>query len=172
MDSIFRLDSKGHLVIEPSAVKLIPAFGNLTEPQVRYLVLAYDTANTIFKQQKYSEWSKLACKYVFSHDNVAKEEKVISQQIVDNFKLLVYDEDRIQKAKMIQRKRELHDELLEAKGSSAMKAIVDSIAMLDNLVKTLDSKISSADEEVILANKNGKLSMIEKWQRKLKMLAQ
>ena len=172
MDSIFRLDSKGHLVIEPAAQKLVPDFATLTELQIRYLVLAYDSANTIFKQQKYSDWSKLACKYVFNHDNVAKEEKSISVEIIDKFKLLVYDEDRIQKAKMIQRKRELHDELLEAKGSSAMKAIVDSIAMLDNLVKTLDSKISFADEEVILANKNGKLSMIEKWQRKLKMLSQ
>lgn len=172
MDSIFRLDSKGHIVIEPAAIKLVPVFANLSEDQVRYLVLAYDSANTIFKQQKYTDWQKLACKYVFMHDDHVKEERKMTAEVIEKFKFLVYDEDHIQKVKMIQRKRELHDELLTTKGTTAMKAVVDSIGMLDSLIKSLDSKIAFADEEVILASKTGKLSMIEKWQRKLKMLSQ
>jgi hypothetical protein len=106
------------------------------------------------------------------HDDHVREERKITAEVIEQFKLLVYDEDHIQKAKMIQRKRELHDKLLTTEGTSAMKAVVDSIGMLDSLIKSLDSKIAFADEEVILASKTGKLSMIEKWQRKLKMLSQ
>ena len=171
MDSIFRLDSKGHLVIVPDALSLVPTFSKLTSNQVRYLVLAYDSANTIFKQQKYSQWTKLSCEYCFGHSNFDKEEKKITEQ-VKQFRWLVYDEERIQKVKLLERKKGLQEEILTVKGSSAMKSINESIKIIEGMITDLDARISFADEEVILANKNGKLSMIEKFQRKQKLMQQ
>lgn len=171
MDSIFRLDSKGHIVIEPAALSLVPDFAKLTTNQVRYLVLAYDSANTIFKQQKYSQWPKLASEYCFGHVDFAKEEKKITT-LVKTFKTLVFDEDRVQKAKLGERKRELQNEILEVKGATSMKSINESIKIIEGMINDLDARISFADEEVILANKNGKLSLLEKWQRKMKLMQQ
>jgi hypothetical protein len=169
MDSIFRLDSNGRMVIEPCALSLVPEFKKLSEPQVRYLVLAYDSANTIFKQQKYTDWPKYACQYIYAHTDFAMIEKPISHQI-EMFKKLVYDEDRIQKAKLLMRKRQLQDEILDSKGAAPMRSINESIKIIEGMILELDAKISSADDEVILANKNGKLSLVEKWQRRIKVL--
>lgn len=160
-------------MIEPAAAKLFPELAKLSTNSIRYLVLAYDSANTLFKQQPYREWKTLACQAVFGHKNVSKVEGSTEiLPILDLFQKLVYDEDRIQKAKIFQRKRELQDELLTVKGSAPMKSIVESINMLEKLLTDLDAKITQSDEEVILANKNGSLSMVEKWQRKQKLITQ
>ena len=173
MDSIIRLDAKGSLVIEPAAQKLFPELSRLSVSSIRYLVLAYDASNTLFKQQPYKEWKSLACQTVFGHKNTAKVEGSAEMlPVLDLFQKLVYDEDRVQKAKIFQRKRELQDELLTVKGSAPMKSIVESINMLEKLLTDLDAKISQSDEEVILANKNGSLSMTEKWQRKQRLITQ
>ena len=173
MDSIIRLDSKGEIIIEPAATKLVPAFAVLNDKQIRYLVLAYDTANTIFKQQPRHHWRKLACKAVYGHDNVDKveAEKHLSA-ILDDFKQLVYDEDREQKIRLTARKRELETKLLSAEGTQAIKTTVESIKMIDQIIQGLDSKIIQIEEEVQLASKTGKLSMLEYWQRKQKFLHQ
>jgi 23S rRNA-/tRNA-specific pseudouridylate synthase len=172
MDSIFLLDSSGHIVIEPVAVHLVAEFEDLTEDQIRYLVLAYDFAHTVFKQQPQSNWRKLACEYVFKHRDPEKAEKDISTMAIKMFKALVYDEDREQKVKLVRRKRELQNEILTVQGAVKMKAIIESVTMIDRLIADIEQKIAFSDEEIILANKNAKLSMIEKYQRKLKLLQQ
>jgi hypothetical protein len=173
MDSIIRLDAKGQIVIEPAAAKLFPELSKLSTNSIRYLVLAYDASNTLFKQQPYREWKALACQAVFLHKNVSKVEGSAEiLPVLDLFQKLVYDEDRIQKAKILQRKRELQDEILTVKGSAPMKSIAESINMLEKMITDLDARITQSDEEVILANKNGSLSMIEKWQRKMKLVNQ
>ena len=88
------------------------------------------------------------------------------------FKALVYDEDREQKVKLVRRKRELQNEILTVQGAVKMKAIIESVTMIDRLIADIEQKIAFSDEEIILANKNAKLSMIEKYQRKLKLLQQ
>ena len=169
MDSIFRLDARGTLCMNEDAVKLYAPFASLSEKQVRYLVLAYDSANTIFKQQPLPLWTKFACEHVFGHANFKKEEaKPEMVATLEVFCSLVYDENRIMKAKLLKRKTELQDELLTSKGSTLMKSIVESIGMIEKMITDLESKISFSDEEVILASKNGKLSMLEKYQRKMK----
>ena len=173
MDSIFRLDARGCIVMNEAATDLVPEFSMLQEKQVRYLVLAYDSANTIFKQQPIGSWTKLACQHVFGHTNFIKEEsKPEIKEVLDLFKQLVYDENRVMKAKYITRKKSLQEELLSVKGATAMKAIVESVTIIDKMILDLDSKISFSDEAVILASKNGKLSMLEIYQRKMKTLNQ
>jgi hypothetical protein len=169
MDSIFRLDSRGNIMMNDAAIKLLPEFEMLTDKQARYLVLAYDSANTVFKQQPISLWPKLACKHIFGHENFGKEEsKPEIKEAIEMFKSLVYDENRVLKAKYIARKKSLQEELLTAKGAGAMKAITESISIMEKMINELDAKISFSDEEVVLASKNGKLSMLEKYQLKLK----
>ena len=65
MDSIICLDHQGKMVIIPEVVNLLPEFSLLEEPQVKYLVLAYDSMNTLFKQQSRAEWRNLAAKHVY-----------------------------------------------------------------------------------------------------------
>ena len=173
MDSIIRLDARGNIIIEPAAAKLVPLLATLDEKQIRYLVLAHDTSNTVFKQQSRKEWRTLACEQVYGHRNPDKAESLAPiPKILDIFKALVYDEEREKKTKITTRKRELEDKLFTVEGTAAMKPILESITMLDKMLIDIEAKIAYSDEEVILANKNGKLSMIEKWQRKMKALAQ
>jgi hypothetical protein len=169
MDSIFRLDSRGNIVMNEAAVHLLPEFEMLETRQARYLVLAYDSSNTVFKQQPVGLWPKLACKHIFGHENFGKEEsKPEIKAAIDMFRLLVHDENRVLKAKYITRKKSLQEELLTAKGAAAMKAITESISIMEKMINELDAKITFSDEEVVLALKNGKLSMLEKYQLKLK----
>ena len=67
------------------------------------------------------------------------------------FKALVYDEDREQKVKLVRRKRELQNEILTVQGAVKMKAIIESVTMIDRLIADIEQKIAFSDEEIILA---------------------
>lgn len=170
MDSIIRLDSRGKVVFQVAAVKLVPQLSGLNEKQIRYLVLAYDTTNTLFKQQPQRMWRELACLHVFGHSKPDKEERRDAiKDALDFFIMLVYDENREMKLKFVERKRALQDKMLEPNTSSTeLKSINDSIKFFNERIKELNDKITTADEEIILAQKGQKLSLIEKFNARLK----
>lgn len=169
MDSIFRLDSKGNVVFNSAARKLVPQFEALNEKQMKYLVLAYDMANTVFKQLPKKEWRNRACMSAFGHEDPDSEEKKKAlHQALPFFKILVYDEDREMKQMFQERKRYLLAEMLKDENIKEMKVYTDAIKQLDNKIKELDSKITSNDEIVMMASKGQRLSVLEMYQRKMK----
>lgn len=170
MDSIIRLDSRGKVVFQAAATKLVPQLSKLDEKQIRYLVLAYDVTNTLFKQQPRSTWRKHACQHVFGHDRPESEEK--KKAIVDAlefFEMIVYDENRELKSKFLERKRDLQNKmLLETATPGELKNTNSLIAFFNDRIKEIDDKITTSDEEIVLAQKGQKLSLLEKYSARLK----
>lgn len=170
MDSIIRLDSKGTIVFCEAVKGLVPEFAGLNTDHIRYLVLAYDYTNTLLKMLPYKDWPRQACKIVYGHEDFAMVENVPAiKKAFPSFKKLVYDENRELKHRYLQRKRELQDSMLGDKLTpQELNALSNSIKIFDERIKEVDKKISASDDQIMMANKNQKLSPLEIWQRKLK----
>ena len=165
MDSIICLDHQGKMVIIPEVVNLLPEFSLLEEPQVKYLVLAYDSMNTLFKQQSRAEWRNLAAKHVYGlHIHTDIVEKEIPINAIEKFKELVWDVDREHKQKLQEKLRKVIDDSITTDNVKDMSNLMAMKGMLVKLISEIDERISMSDEIVRLASKNAKLSYIEKWQ--------
>jgi hypothetical protein len=172
MDSIFRIDQQGKVMLAPDAVGLCPEFNLLEQEQVVYLVLAYDCMNTVFKQQPRSEWRKLAAKHVYGTSATAEwADSLIPQPAIDKFKELVRDEEREWKLTLIDKLDEINVKISAETEIKNMNNLVAMRKHVKELLQEAEEKISMTDEKVRLAGKNAQLSYIETWQLRQKKFA-
>jgi hypothetical protein len=161
-DSIFRLDQQGKIMLVPDAIGLCPEFSLLESDQIVYLVCAYDSMNTIFKQQPRKNWKTLAAKHVFGTSaDFEFAENQITKPAIDRFKELVFDEQREWKHTLLEKIEKLNIAFLAEDDSKRQSNIVAARKQTMQLIEEADEKISIVDEKVRLALKNGKLSYLE-----------
>ena len=169
MDSIFRIDQQGKMMLAPDAIGLCPEFNLLEDHQIVYLVLAYDCANTVFKQQARTEWRNLAAKHVYGNSfNGDLAEQDIPRDAITKFKEFTYDEEREWKLTLLAKQDKLNQLIAVEDDTKKMSNLVAMRKQLKELLSEADEKISMTDEKIRLASKTGKLSYLEQWQLRQK----
>lgn len=171
MNTLFVITSTGRTVVSSEAKQLFPQLKKLSVTQIKYLILAYDTFNTLFKHYPYAKWRELACQLVYNHNNIEEIEKPITKTIEWFKELQNADEKRNTKIEFENRKRTLLKKILSTENPTDLKNLRLTIEQIDELILSLDNDISKDDDNVSLAKKGAELTILELWQRKQKHIS-
>lgn len=171
MNTLFVLNSSGNTIISSEAKALFPQLKKVSLKQLRYIILAYDTFNSLFKHYPYEQWAELACDYVYNHKEVKQVEKGLEKTIEWFKNLQNLDQNRLNKIRFENRKQQLMDKLLSVENPTDLKNIRLAIEQIEEVIKTFDKEIEKEDDNVLLAKKGAELTVIEIWQRKQKRIS-
>lgn len=171
MNTLFVLNSSGSVIISSEAKQLFPQLKGITIKQLRYMILAYDTFNSLFKHYPYEQWKELACNYVYGHKKVEEVEKKILKAIEWFKELQNEDQNRQDKIKFQKRKAQLMEKILSTENPTDLKNLRLTIDQIEEIIQSLDKEIEKEDDKVILAKKGAELTILEIWQRKQKHIS-
>ena len=157
---LFRLN-KDKVVVHPEAAKLVPALKELTEKELRYVVLVYDYYSPL-RQIDVEERKKQALVSIWDTTEKDIEKKKVVLQAIDAYRSLQFDIN--QETLEVYRKKvtRLTQILADDDDSRNISNHVQSIKTLRKEIESLESDILNAEQIVLQGS--GELSFIERWQ--------
>lgn len=167
--SVFKVDDKFKVILNPDAVKLVPELSQLTEQELLYVILAVDYSDSPFRMKPLEERKILAARRAFKaeYSEAFESEKFITA--MNAYKGLIFDMRRetldMYKRKVMILQKELFREDLSNK---QMMEIDKSINFLEDRIQNISSALDQAEKDNLQIKGQRQLSWLEKWQRNQK----
>jgi len=168
---VFQVDKDYTIMVNPEAAKLIPELQALTQQQLWYVILVADYVDGPFRRKPPEERRILAARKIFKKDKKMKESERVKNAI-EGYKGLVFDIRRETLDALKTKVLKLHNDLLLADTSQAIKNIDSSISFLEKRITAIERDLDLEEQENLHIKGDLKLSFIEKWQRNQKKYAE
>lgn len=164
--SVFKMDGKFEVVLNPDAVKLVPELASLNQEQIRYIILSVDYCDSPLRRLPYLERRKRAARMVYKSSSLKIETSKVKKAMI-GYKSLVFDIRRETIDTYKEKIRQLHKESL--RDDLTYKQATDNHKLIEfyqERVDDLDKQITTEETEEIQLEGKKKLSLIEVWQRR------
>ena len=161
----WRIDQDKQVIIDPDAVALEPAMINLTQEQIRYMILAHDYVRSPYRLKPKDERKRLALERVYGTDkNHDPEKHALFRNATEAFMLFVQDSRYEYRdallAKLMQLRKSLADPTVIQ--ASVITSTTKSIKAIQDEVDQIELEIST-DEEAMVLKAGKQVSWIEKY---------
>lgn len=163
---LFSINKRGTIVICPEARKLSPELANLSEDEMRCLILAYDH-HSIYRQFPEDERQRRARASVFGHEeqDIFKRPKI--KKAIEAYKGLQYDPIR-NHIVMLRMKLDNLNVVLESTSDDDLKRLKEVMAVAATYQKAIrewEAELNKEEEEGLQEDSDKvKLSFLERLQ--------
>jgi hypothetical protein len=154
---LFKLDKAKKIVLNPDAVKLMPALRDLTEDETVYVVIFADYQSP-YHQLPHEERLRRARHHVWG-DSKKKVDSPLIQAAIEAYQGLQYDHNRELVIKYRAKIKMLSDALIDETKAKTLKEIDDAIERLSDRADKLQKQIDQSDmieQENLLSLKSGR----------------
>lgn len=163
--SVFKVDKDFNVIVNIDAVKLVPELSNLSQEELRYVIMVVDYVDGPFRKKPLEERKLLAKKKIFG--DIKHNPEIPKVQIaMDAYKSLVFDIRRetidiyTGKIKELQKESITKDITFQK-----MKEIDTSIGFMTERISKINKELDIDESEEIEVKGKKRLSYIEIWQR-------
>lgn len=164
MPGVFIVNNSNTAILSSDAVKLCPELRKLTEEQVLYIILAYDYIDSPWRRMPLEDRQRLAKRKIWGEKDFNPEDYKNVLAGIEEYKGLIYDEEREMRDTLLIKLRMLNGEFLAESDVNRLNQIIKSQDLVQKRIDDFDVKIDIKEETIKL--KAGKqLSFIEQFMR-------
>lgn len=162
MRGIYTLDREGKIILHEDSIKLSPILMDLSEAELRYIILVYDYVCSPYARKPIDDRRELAIRDLGDID----ESKLLRE--IDELNSLIFDSKRYTIDLFINKISKLNKDLMDTEDSKEIESLDKSISILQKRVDEYEADLVKDNDRVIL--KGGKeLSLLERMKRSKKL---
>lgn len=166
MYGIFRVDSNFQLILSKDAARLCPELVDISEDELKYIILAYDYLESPFRKKPIEERKRIARRRIWKNSRKTPEKTAKIKKAINAYKSLIYDSKR---EAVDSYKQKIHNLNMEISKSDDFKEIQEKakiVSFLESKVAEYETDIQAGEVNFELKLKGDKkLSYVEIWQR-------
>lgn len=169
MYGIFRVDSDFQLILSKDAARLCPELVDISEDELKYIILAYDYIESPFRKKPLEERKRIAKRRVWKNSRKNPENQKVVKAI-EAYKGLIYDSKREAVESYRQKVANLNREISISEKLDEIKQKVGLVEFFEKKIDEYENDIKAEEVNLELKLKGGaKLSYLEIWQRNKKL---
>jgi len=166
--SVFKVDKNFEVILNREAVKLVPELANVTQQQLRYIILVVDYVDGPFRKKPPDERKLLARRQVYGDSKKITEPDSLRIKM-EAYKSLVFDIRRETIDVFTQKVTALQKEVIQPEITfTRMKEIDQSISFMQDRITSINHELDIEEGEEIELKGQKKLSYVEIWQKNQK----
>lgn len=160
---LFRIEKNGKAVLHEDVIQLCPKLKKINQKELLFLIYAYDYKSP-YHQYPELDRVKKAKLIVWGSSDVEHNETDKMREAKEEYISLQYDSRRELMAIYQQKIVKLSQDLINEDTPIKISKIDEAITLLQDRLEKLQTDIDKS-EDVLLLKGDGKLSMIEIWQK-------
>lgn len=168
MYGIFRVDSNFQLILSKDAAMLCPELTEVSEEELKYIILAYDYLESPFRKKPPEERQRIARRRIWKNSRKIPEKSQKIKKAIDAYKSLIYDSKQEAVDNYRQKIHNLNMEISNSNNYKDIKEKADIVTFLEKKIEGYEKDILAEETNLELKIKGDKkLSYVEIWQRRM-----
>ena len=168
MYGIFRVDSNFQLILSLDAARLCPELVDVSEDELKYIILAYDYLESPFRKKPEDERKRIAKRRVWKNSKKVPENNAKIKKAINAYQSLIYDSKRISIENYKQKVATFNKEISISEDIKIIKEKVTLVEFFEKKIHEYEDDVKADELNLELNLKGNKqLSQVEVWQRKI-----